>query len=164
MHEKKTQDKETPLWRFDRPLHMTDVKLFTHAFSANVSAESAHLKHDGLIRVVEFLQINRRTCMELHNTSKMDALKRSHSYLHNILICNIFLLVRLQQNQKKLVLFYSTFISRLLQKTTRTHANIICDLSLYYCKEDDDDDDDDGPRFSDSEECVEFRNCPLAPT
>lgn len=37
---------------------MTDVKLFTHAFSANVSTESAHLKHDGLIRVVEFLQIN----------------------------------------------------------------------------------------------------------
>lgn len=33
----------------DRPLHMTDVKLFTHAFSANVSTESAHLKHDGLV-------------------------------------------------------------------------------------------------------------------
>jgi len=28
---------------------MTDVKLFTHAFSANVSTESAQLKHDGLI-------------------------------------------------------------------------------------------------------------------
>lgn len=42
----------------DRPLHMTDVKLFTHAFSAKVSTESAHLKHDGFIRVMEFLQIN----------------------------------------------------------------------------------------------------------
>lgn len=36
-------------WLSDRPLHMTDVKLFTHAFSANVSTQSAHLKHDGLI-------------------------------------------------------------------------------------------------------------------
>lgn len=36
-------------WLSDRPLHMTDVKLFTHAFSANVSTESAHFKHDGLI-------------------------------------------------------------------------------------------------------------------
>lgn len=33
----------------DRPLHMTDVMLFTHAFSANVSTKSAHLEHDGHI-------------------------------------------------------------------------------------------------------------------
>lgn len=35
--------------------------------------------------------------MELHNgINKMDALKRLHSYSHNILIYNIFLFVRLQ--------------------------------------------------------------------
>lgn len=45
-------------WLSDRPLHMTDVKLFTHAFSANVSTESAHLKHDGLVTPMEFLQIS----------------------------------------------------------------------------------------------------------
>ena len=40
---------------------MTDVKLFTHAFSANVLTESAHLKHDGLITPWNFYKYNRPT-------------------------------------------------------------------------------------------------------
>lgn len=46
---------------------MTDAELFTHAFSANVSTESAHLKHDGLITPWNFYKYRLPgTCMELH--------------------------------------------------------------------------------------------------
>lgn len=40
----------------DRPLHKTDVQLFTHAFSANVSSQSAQFMHDG--GSTDFLQIS----------------------------------------------------------------------------------------------------------
>lgn len=52
MHVKNKKEHETKSLHCgvsDRPLHMTDAELFTHAFSANVSTQSAHLKHDGLL-------------------------------------------------------------------------------------------------------------------
>lgn len=63
MHVKNKKEHETGshhCWLSDRPLHMTDVKLFTHAFSANVSTESAHFKHDGLITPRNFYRYHTR--------------------------------------------------------------------------------------------------------
>lgn len=60
---------------------MTDAELFTHAFSANVSTESAHLKHDGLITPWNFYKYRLPgTCMELHyaraNTTSQSVYKK----------------------------------------------------------------------------------------
>lgn len=55
---------------------MTDVKLFTHAFSANVSTESAHLKHDGLVNPWNF---NKYT-QDMYGTAQCRA---KQDYLRN---------------------------------------------------------------------------------
>lgn len=73
----------------DRPLHMTDAELFTHAFSANVSTESAHLKHDGLISPWNFFKYRLPgTCMELQaRANRTSQYTREKKYIYDFLKC-----------------------------------------------------------------------------
>lgn len=74
---------------------MTDAELFTHAFSANVSTESAHLKHDELITPWNFYKYRLPgTCMELHyaganRTSQSVCIqeKKRKNYIYDFLKC-----------------------------------------------------------------------------
>lgn len=89
MHVKNKEEHETRSLHCglpDRPLHMTDVKLFTHAFSANVSAESAHSSMTGSLPRGVSVNIP-GTCVELHNAGRIS---RNNTEKYNVCFLKIY--------------------------------------------------------------------------